>query len=100
MHGTCTTCHTTPNVGNHLVVAALDIRITDASRRTSDQPLYRLRNAATLAVPETTDPGRALITGTWADMGKVKGPLLRALAARAPYFHNRSAAILDAVVEF
>ena len=49
---------------------------------------------------QTTDPGRALITGKWADIGKFKGPILRALAARAPYFHNGSAATLDDVVDF
>ncbi len=49
---------------------------------------------------EVTDPGRALITGTCADIGKVKGPILRGLAARAPYFHNGSAATLADVVEF
>jgi cytochrome c peroxidase len=30
----------------------------------------------------------------------VKGPVLRGLAARAPYFHNGAAAKLDDVVEF
>ncbi len=49
---------------------------------------------------EVTDPGRALITGKCADIGKVKGPILRGLAARAPYFHNGSAATLLDVVEF
>jgi cytochrome c peroxidase len=49
---------------------------------------------------EVTDPGRALITGKCADIGEVKGPLLRGLAARAPYFHNGSAATLADVVEF
>jgi cytochrome c peroxidase len=48
----------------------------------------------------TTDPGRALITGKWADIGKLKGPILRGLAARAPYFHNGSAANLKDVVKF
>jgi len=47
-----------------------------------------------------TDPGRALISGKCADIGKVKGPILRGLAARAPYFHNGSAATLSDVVEF
>jgi cytochrome c peroxidase len=41
-----------------------------------------------------------LITGKWKDIGKVKGPILRALAARAPYFHNGSASDLGAVVDF
>lgn len=48
----------------------------------------------------TTDLGRALITGKWADIGKLKGPILRGLAARAPYFHNGSAASLKEVIEF
>jgi cytochrome c peroxidase len=47
-----------------------------------------------------TDPGRALITGNCADIGKVKGPILRGLTARAPYFHNGSAATLLDVVNF
>ncbi|HXA07701.1 MAG TPA: hypothetical protein VNY30_22800, partial [Bryobacteraceae bacterium] len=46
------------------------------------------------------DPGRALISGHCADIGKFKGPILRGLAARAPYFHNGSAASLDDVVTF
>jgi cytochrome c peroxidase len=98
--GTCTTCHNTPNVGNHSVAAPLNIGIADASRHTPDLPLYTLRNKLTGATVETTDPGRALITGKWADISKVKGPVLRGLAARAPYFHNGSAATLDQVVQF
>ncbi len=47
-----------------------------------------------------TDPGRALISGKCVDIGKFKGPVLRGLAARAPYFHNGSAATLLDVVNF
>ena len=35
-----------------------------------------------------------------ADIGKTKGPILRGLAARAPYFHNGSGTTLETVVEF
>ncbi len=49
---------------------------------------------------QSTDPGRALITGNWSDIGRFKGPTLRGIAARAPYFHNGSAADLGAVVDF
>jgi cytochrome c peroxidase len=49
---------------------------------------------------QVTDLGRATITGQCADIGKLKGPILRGLAARAPYFHNGSAATLGDVVEF
>jgi cytochrome c peroxidase len=41
-----------------------------------------------------------MITGKFADVGKSKGPILRGLAARAPYFHNGSARSLLDVVDF
>jgi cytochrome c peroxidase len=41
-----------------------------------------------------------LITGRWEHMSLFKGPILRGLAARAPYFHNGFAATLAEVVEF
>jgi len=41
-----------------------------------------------------------MITGKWADVGKFKGPVLRGLAARAPYFHNGSAQTLEDIVDF
>jgi cytochrome c peroxidase len=47
-----------------------------------------------------TDLGRAMITGLCADIGSFKAPSLRGLAARAPYFHNGSAATLADVVNF
>jgi cytochrome c peroxidase len=98
--GTCTTCHNSPNVGNHSVGLPLDIGLTDASRRTADMPLYTLQNKTTLATIQTTDPGRAMLTGKWKDVARFKGPVLRGLAARAPYFHNGFAATLDDAVEF
>jgi len=98
--GSCTTCHDTPNAGDHSVPAPLDIGIADASRRTPDMPLYTLRNLQTGQTIQTTDPGRALLTGKWKDIGRFKGPVLRGLATRAPYFHNGFAADLAAVVDF
>jgi cytochrome c peroxidase len=98
--GSCTSCHDAPNVGGHSVALPVDIGVTDASRRTPDMPLYTLRNKSTGATRQTTDPGRALLTGKWKDIGKFKGPLLRGLASRAPYFHDGSAQTLDDVVDF
>ena len=98
--GTCTTCHDAPGAGNHSVPIPLNIGIADASRATPDLPIYALRNKTTGQIVETTDPGRALITGKWNDIGRFKGPVLRGLAARPPYFHNGSAADLPAVVDF
>src|SRR5262249_17527246 len=79
--GTCTTCHNAPNTGDHSIPMPLDIGIADAARRTPDLPLYTMRNKATGVSRQTTDPGRALITGKWKDIGRFKGPVLRGLAA-------------------
>jgi len=98
--GTCTTCHDAPNYGHHSVRLPINIGIADAARRTPDLPLYTLRNKETGETVETTDPGRALVTGRWRDIGKFKGPILRGLAARPPYFHNGMAASIEEVVEF
>jgi len=98
--GTCTTCHDSPNVGNHSVSAPLNIGLVGEDRRTPDMPLYTLQCISTREVLRVTDPGRALISGKCKDIGRFKGPILRGLASRAPYFHNGSAADLREVVEF
>jgi len=99
-NGTCTVCHDTPNAGNHSVSLPLDIGLMTTARRTPDLPLYTLQNKTTGETVQTTDPGRAMVTGKWNDISRVKGPILRALAPRAPYFHNGSAATLEDVVDF
>ena len=107
--GFCGTCHDTPNVGDHSVKAPLDIGIADAGAKSppvldiSGLPVFTLTcTQGPLAgqVFKVTDPGRALISGQCADIGKLKGPILRGLASRAPYFHNGSAATLLDVVNF
>ena len=102
MTGTCGVCHDTPNVGNHSVAAALNIGISDVTNPLGVDylPVITLQNLSTGEMIQTTDPGRALVTGQWADIGKFKGPILRGLAARAPYFHNGSAQTLSDVVKF
>jgi cytochrome c peroxidase len=100
INGSCTTCHNAPNAGDHSVPLPLGIGVADAAQRTPDLPLYTLRNLATGATVQVSDPGRALVTGKWKDIGRFKGPVLRALATRAPYFHNGMAADLGAAVDF
>jgi hypothetical protein len=104
INGTCTTCHDAPNAGDHSVPAPLrigtDLPDPVGGLDVSGLPVYTLRNLATGEVKVTTDPGRALITGKWKDVGRFKGPVLRGLAARAPYFHNGSAAALENVIRF
>jgi cytochrome c peroxidase len=100
--GTCGTCHDSPNVGNHSVSAPLNIGVADVNSplNVSYLPVFTLQNNTTQEIITTTDPGRALITGLWADVGKVKGPILRGLASRAPYFHNGSGSSLSDVIDF
>jgi hypothetical protein len=115
VQGTCTTCHDTPHAGDHSVPAPLNIGIADPPVSSADggdgvhnrfglpvgdMPVYTLRNPATGDTKIVTDPGRALITGKWKDVGRFKGPILRGLAGRGPYFHNGSAATLLDVVNF
>jgi hypothetical protein len=109
--GTCTTCHNSFDVGNHSTSLPLNIGITlanptdDAGRSIAgildvgSLPVYTLRSSSGATV-QVTDPGRALVTGRFVDAGKTKGPALRALSSRAPYFHNGSAKDLATVVRF
>ena len=107
--GFCGTCHDTPNAGNHSVKAPLNIGIANAGAESppildiSGLPIFTLWCTTGPLAGKTfqvTDVGRAMISGKCADIGKVKGPVLRGLAARPPYFHNGSAATLSDVVEF
>jgi cytochrome c peroxidase len=107
--GFCGTCHDTPDAGNHSVKAPLNIGVANAGTGSpagldiSGLPIFTVWCTAGPFAGKTfqvTDIGRAMISGKCADIGKVKGPVLRGLAARAPYFHNGSAATLSDVVEF
>jgi hypothetical protein len=97
---TCSTCHDTPNVGTSSQGLLFDVGISDPSRRTPDLPLYTFLNSAKAEKRQTTDPGQGLISGKWSDLGRFKVPGLRGLAARAPYFHDGSAATLADVVDY
>ncbi len=103
VNGTCTTCHDTPNAGNHSLSLAIKIGTTDfpavPALDTTGLPVYTVTcaNGSQLKV---TDIGRAMVTGKCSDVGKLKGPILRGLAARAPYFHNGGARTLLDVVDF
>jgi len=102
--GFCGTCHDTPNIGNHSVSLPLDIGVASPTPvgglDVANLPVYTFRRNTTGETFTTTDPGRGVISGRWADLGRTKGPILRGLAARAPYFHNGAAADLATVVNF
>jgi cytochrome c peroxidase len=109
--GTCGTCHDTPNVGNHSFPTPLNIGTGDPN---PTNPAVNLGGLDVSYLPEitvckknainicttTSDLGQALIDGRYDHVGKIKGPILRGLAARAPYFHNGSAATLMDAVNF
>jgi len=116
LQGTCGTCHDTPDVGNHSFPTPLNIGTGDPSPTSPFVNLGGLdlsylpqitvcQKDPTTGVPTnncrtTTDLGQALIDGKFDHVGKIKGPILRGLSARAPYFHNGSARTLLDVVHF
>jgi cytochrome c peroxidase len=95
----CTACHDAPNAGSNAVGAYFDLGIAEGSRRTADLPLYTFKNRVTGETRSLTDPGRGLITGRWADLGRFKVPTMRGLAVRAPYFHDGSAPDLPTAID-
>jgi len=116
LQGTCGTCHDTPNVGNHSFPTPLNIGTgePDPSNKSVNLggldvsylpnitvcKLDQSTNPPTTTCTTTTDLGQALIDGRFDHVGKIKGPILRGLSARAPYFHNGSAQSLLDVVHF
>ncbi|HKS86217.1 MAG TPA: hypothetical protein VJR71_12125 [Pseudolabrys sp.] len=109
--GFCGTCHDAPNVGDHSVKAPLDIGVPDAGD--NKPPVLDIAGLPVFTVTcqlqdgplagkvyKVTDLGRAMISGKCKDIGRFKGPILRGLASRAPYFHNGAAATLRDVVDF
>jgi hypothetical protein len=118
LQGTCGTCHDTPNVGNHSFPTPLNIGTgdPDTSKPNVNKGGLDIRYLPSITVCKldlttnppsptsncktTTDLGQALIDGKFDHVGKIKGPILRGLAARAPYFHNGSAATLMDAVNF
>jgi cytochrome c peroxidase len=120
--GTCTTCHDAPNIGNHSLPLPLDIGIAHTPRAGFENDPNIAKGIAELNEPDlpvflvsgcptpfsagqpvsfyTTDLGKGMITGLCSDLNRLKGPILRGLAARAPFFHNGAAATLLQAVNF
>jgi hypothetical protein len=94
----CSGCHNSVNNGTSFGNAMFDIQTASEAARTPDLPLYTFRNRTTGEIKRLTDTGRGNVTGLWGDLGRFKTPTIRALAQRAPYFHNGIAATLEDVV--
>jgi len=106
IRGSCSSCHDAPNVGDHSTRLPIDIGVSDKAPKRLGRdhvaalPLFILKRKSDGAIAQTTDPGRAVISGRFAHVGQFKGPILHGMAARPPFFHNGMAATLDEVVEF
>ncbi len=88
----CARCH---NEG--MATVPMNIGTTNVERG-SGLPIFRIVCADKTI--ETSDPGRALITGKCSDVGAIVMQQFRGLAARAPYFSNGRAKTLDDVVDY
>jgi cytochrome c peroxidase len=97
--GHCSGCHNTPNVGGHSTPVFFNTGTAEPPKCGSDLPLLTLQNKTSGDTKLTCDPGRALSTGLWADIGKFRAPPLRGLASRAPYFHDGQAATINDVIQ-
>ena len=106
LRGSCSTCHNAPNVGDHSTRLPINIGVSDKSPErlgrgaVAGLPLFVLRRKSDGALAQTTDPGRAIVSGRFAHIGQFKGPILRGMAARPPFFHNGMAITLEDVVDF
>jgi cytochrome c peroxidase len=105
LQGTCGTCHDTPNVGNHSFPTPLNIGTGDPNPADGSVNLGGLdvsylpeitvcktdpsSGLASNNCKTTTDLGQALVDGNFDHVGKIKGPILRGLAARAPLLPQR-----------
>ncbi len=115
----CTFCHNNVDRGNDFVTIPKRLGIGDNTHDVlpppPDQPLLSFlcppgsipffSNPVTVNGVHydellTTDPGAGLVTGKCSDLGRMTVPILRGLAARAPYFHGGNAATLHDVVDF
>jgi cytochrome c peroxidase len=120
---TCASCHNVVDVGNDFFDTPKDTGVMDSTSNVLPPglnlpiftflcPLGSLSNAfVTYSDPvtvngvvydqyQTTDPGVGWISGKCADLGRMKVPVLRGLAGRAPYFHGGNVSNLTQLVQF
>ena len=96
---TCRGCHNAANNGQNVNGGTFDIGASRPEFANPDMAVYTFQRNSDGAIVQSTDPGRGIRTGNFADLNRFKTPNLRGLAARAPYFHGGIAATLDDVVQ-
>ena len=116
--GTCASCHNQLNAGSsRMPHSQRDIGVGGTAgghqtwcatdrRPPVDLPIFEVTckpgytTAFNGTKVQTNDIGLAMISGHCADVGRFTVPTLRALASRAPYFHDGSAQTLRDVADF
>lgn len=95
----CRGCHNAANNGQNVNGTLFDVGASRPEFANPDMAVYTFQRISDGAIVESTDPGRGIRTGNFADLNRFKTPNLRGLAARAPYFHNGIATTLAEVVD-
>ena len=110
---TCSSCHGNQQAGNDpFSNGQRDIgtgghaTLYGGPPPATDLPIFKISCKPGYTTPflgtevRTNDPGMALITGRCDDIGRKSVPQLRAMAARAPFFSDGSAATVGDVIRF
>lgn len=96
----CSGCHDAANSGQNVAGKLFDVGTSRPEFANPNMAVYTFSRRSDGAIVQTTDPGRCIRSGLFADLNRFKTPSLRGLAARAPYFHNGISATLADVVTF
>jgi cytochrome c peroxidase len=109
----CAGCHSQTNgttethpIGQHSIgIGGMDVSKGGPAPSTV-LPIFKVTCKSGYSTPfsgsviVTNDPGKALISGRCADIGRFSTPQLHGLTARSPYFHDGSVSTLTGVVNF
>jgi cytochrome c peroxidase len=95
---TCRGCHNAANNGQNVNGTLFDVGVS-RPQFGPGKAVYTFQHRTSGAIVESTDPGRGIRNGVFADLNKFKTPNIRGLASRAPYFHNGIAADIPAIID-
>lgn len=94
----CRGCHNAANNGQNVNGTLFDVGVSRPEFGPG-KAVYTFQSRTTGAIVESTDPGRGIRSGNFADLNKFKTPNIRGLASRAPYFHNGIAADIPSIID-
>jgi hypothetical protein len=98
---TCRGCHNAANNGQNVGGTLFDVGVSRPEFANADMAVYTFTRISDGVTVQSTDPGRGIRSGKFADLNRFKTPNLRGLASRAPFFHNGIAeTILETVTHY